>query len=277
MDGRIHKVLAEHGIGSRREIENWIREGRVKVNGVPAVIGQRIGAADRIRVDGRDISRRLAGRQPLRVIVYHKPGGEILRQRKGDDRTSVEARLPGLRSGRWLPVNALGFTEDGLLILANDGSLATALSRCAHDLPVEYRVRVLRPRNTDVWPEIPRALDLDGKAVAFSAVEPIESGSINTWFRVAANRTLPRGAIAQLFDDAGLKTSRTMLVGWGPVSLPRDLPRGRHRELEGKELDALLALAGRRKDAAPTAGKKKAHRSQRDSKRRATARRNAGR
>ncbi len=277
MNGRIHKVLAEHGIGSRREIENWIREGRVKVNGVPAVIGQRIGAADRVRVDGRDISRRLAERQPLRVIVYHKPGGEILRQRKDDDRSSVEARLPGLRGGRWLPVNALGFTEDGLLILANDSSLVTALARCAQDLPVEYRVRVLRPRNSDVWPEFPRAVDFDGKTVSFSALEPIESGGINTWFRVAANRTLPRGALAQLFDDAGLKVSRTMLVGWGPVMLPRDLPRGRHRELEGKPLQALLELAGHRHDTAPAVRKTKSHRGQRGSKRGTTARRSARR
>jgi len=245
VDERLHKLLAQHGIGSRRQVEAWIREGRVLVNGKPAEIGQRVGARDRVVVDGRDVSKRLAARTTLRVIVYHKPSGEMSRSREGDDRSGVEERLPSLRAGRWLPVNSLAFGEDGLLILTNDGTLAPAIRRQAESLPVEYRVRVLKPRDGEDWPDIPPGIDVDGEPVRFTAVERIEGAGTNVWFRLAADRPVKRGAVRALFDSVGLKVSRVMLVAWGPVALPRDLPRGRSRDLAGPALEALLALAGR--------------------------------
>ena len=245
MDERLHKLLAQHGIGSRRQVETWIREGRVLVNGKPAEVGQHVGPRDRVVVDGRDVSKRIAARPALRVITYHKPSGEMLRTREGDDRAGVEDRLPSLRAGRWLPVNALAFGEDGLLILASDGTLASAIARNAELLPVDYRARVLRPRDDAPWPELPLEIDVEGEPVRFTAVERVDGSGTNVWFRVAADRPLRRGAIRALFDGAGLKLSRVMLVKWGPVSLPRDLPRGRSRDLKGADLDALLRLAGR--------------------------------
>lgn len=250
MTERLHKLLAQHGIGSRRQVEAWIRDGRVLVNGKPAEIGQRVGPRDRVVVDGRDVSRRLAVRTELRVIAYHKPSGEMSRSREGDDRSGVEHRLPTLRAGRWLPVNALAFGEDGLLILTNDGTLAAAIRRNAETLPVEYRARVLKPRDDAGWPELPLEIDVEGEAVQFTAAERIDGAGTNVWFRVAAARPVARGAVRALFDGAGLKLSRVMLVKWGPVSLPRDLPRGRSRQIAGRELDELLALAGRRAERA---------------------------
>jgi 23S rRNA pseudouridine2605 synthase len=244
LDERLHKLLAQHGLGSRRQVESWITEGRVLVNGRVAEIGQRVRTGDKIVVDGRDVTKRLSAPTELQVIVYHKPSGELLRRQAGDEREGVEMRLPALRSGRWLPVNALGFGEDGLLLMTSDGPLVSAVTRKAAEIPVEYRVRALRPRQAEEWPKIPLEVDVEGETVTFSAVDRLEGGTTNTWFRVAAARTLPRGAIRALFDAAGLKISRTMLVKWGPVSLPRDLPRGRSRELAGEELDALLALGG---------------------------------
>jgi 23S rRNA pseudouridine2605 synthase len=245
LDERLHKLLAQHGIGSRRQVEAWIREGRVLVNGKPAEIGQHVGPRDRVVVDGRDVTKRLAVRTQLRVITYHKPSGEMSRSREGDDRAGVEERLPSLRAGRWLPVNSLAYGEDGLLILTNDGTLASAIRRNADTLPVEYRARVLRPRDDEGWPDMPLAIDVEGEPVQFAAVERIEGAGTNVWFRVAADRPVRRGAVRALFDGVGLKLSRVMLVHWGPVALPRDLPRGRSRELAGVELDGLLALAGR--------------------------------
>ena len=256
MDERLHKLLAQHGLGSRRQVESWITEGRVLVNGRVAEIGQRVRTGDKIVVDGRDVTKRLHAPTETQVIVYHKPSGELLRRQAGDEREGVEMRLPALRSGRWLPVNALGFGEDGLLLMTSDGSLMSAVTRKAAEIPVEYRVRALRPRQAEDWPKIPLEVDVEGEPVTFSAVERLEGGTTNTWFRVAAARTLPRGAIRALFDAAGLKTSRTMLVKWGPVSLPRDLPRGRSRELAGEELAALLLLAGRSAPS-PRAGRAK--------------------
>jgi 23S rRNA pseudouridine2605 synthase len=150
-----------------------------------------------------------------------------------------------LRSGRWLPINTVGFAEDGLLLLTNDGALAAAAGRRGRDLPVEYRVRVLRPREGADWPAIPRAIDADGRRVEFSAIDRIDSTGSNVWFRVESARSVPRGAVRALFDAAGLKVSRVLLTRWGAVALPRDLPRGRSRELAGAELDFLLELAGR--------------------------------
>jgi 23S rRNA pseudouridine2605 synthase len=252
LDERLHKLLAQRGIGSRRQVESWIAEGRVLVNGRPAETGQRVRPGDKIVVDGRDVTKRLAHEPALQVIVYHKPSGELLRRQEGDERIGVEAKLPSLRSGRWLSINALGFDEDGLLIFASDGPLVSSVTRQAATIPVEYRVRALRPRQSEDWPAIPLEVDVEGEHLTLAAVDRLEGGTTNTWFRVAAERTLPRGAIRALFDAAGLKVSRTMLVRWGPVTLPRDLPRGRSRELAGEELDALMMLAGRpRSDARP--------------------------
>jgi 23S rRNA pseudouridine2605 synthase len=245
LDERLHKVLAQHGLGSRRQVEEWIRAGRVLVNGQPASIGQRIRASDRIVVDGRDVTRRVAAAQRLRVLVYHKPGGELQRGRAGDDRTPVEARLPSLHAGRWLPINTLAFAEDGLLLLTNDGALAAAAGRRGREVAVEYRVRVLRPRDGADWPQIPRSIDIDGQRAEFTAVERLDALGSNVWFRVESPRAVPRGAVRSLFDAAGLKVSRVLLTRWGPIGLPRDLPRGRSRELSGVELKFLLQLGGR--------------------------------
>jgi 23S rRNA pseudouridine2605 synthase len=279
VDERLHKLLAQHGIGSRRQVEAWIRDGRVLVNGKPAEVGQHVRPGDRVIVDGRDVTKRIAARPALRVIVYHKPSGEMLRSREGDDRAGVEDRLPSLRSGRWLPVNALAFGEDGLLILSSDGTLASAVARNAEVLPVEYRVRVLRPRDDAPWPELPLEIDVEGEQVRFTGVERVEGSGTNVWFHVSADRPPRRGAVRALFDGAGLKLSRTMLVSWGPVKLPRDLPRGRSRELKGEELNALLQLAGR--STGPDGEGKRGGRPRKSGRsgpsRRATARRSAGR
>jgi 23S rRNA pseudouridine2605 synthase len=130
---------------------------------------------------------------------------------------------------------------------------------------------VLRPREADDWPDLPLEVDLAGQVVAFSAVERLEGGGTNVWFRVAAELPPPRGAVRALFDGAGLKVSRTLLVSWGPLSLPRDLPRGRSRDLDALQLDTLLGLAGRK---APPRGRATARGTR---GRRPTARRSGGR
>ena len=279
MGERLHKLLAQHGVGSRRQVETWIREGRVLVDGVAATVGQSVGARDRISVDDRDVTRLLAVDRNLQVIVYHKPSGEMLRGRAGDDRKGTELSLPALHGGRWVAINALGYGEDGLLILASDGAFASAIAHRGHEMPVEYRARALRPRQEEDWPELPLQVDVDGRAVTFKVAEPVGASGTNRWFRVASDRTVPRNAIRALFDSAGLKLNRTMLVRWGPVQLPRDLPRGRSRPLAGEPLDALYALAGRSRVEEKAARKKRGVRPPPDRRRRkkATARRSDSR
>ena len=246
---RLHKVLAQHGIGSRRQVEAWIIEGRVLVNGRPAVVGQAVGPRDRVEVDGREVTRLLRQQSPRRTLVFHKPTGTILKRRAGDERAAVVDQLPALHGGRWVPLNSIGFGEEGLLVLSNDGGYAADVARMGREWPVEYRVRALRPRAADQWPEMPRELRHDGQALQFEVVEPVGEGGTNQWFRVAAARALPRGAVVALFDAAGLKTSRVLLVRWGPLQLPRDLPRGRSRELDDEELAALAAAIATRNEA----------------------------
>jgi 23S rRNA pseudouridine2605 synthase len=244
VDERLHKLLAQHGVGSRRQVESWIREGRILVNGQPAEIGQKVSLRDRVVLDGRDITKRLKVRPSRRVIIYHKTSGEMLRARVGDERAAVEERLPGAGGGRWIPINALGYGEDGLLLLSNDGTLASAAARRTRSWPVEYRVRVLRPRDRGEWPDVPHEIDVEGEHVVFTGVERSGEGVSNAWFRVTAEQSLPRGAVRALFDSAGLKVNRVLLVRWGAFSLPRDLPRGRHRELTAAESQPLLDAAG---------------------------------
>ncbi len=216
MSERLHKLLAQHGIGSRRQVEAWIREGRVLVNGQPATVGQALETGDRVVVDGKDVTRLLAVERKLQVIAYHKPAGEMLRSRAGDDREGVEMKLPALHGGRWVAINALGFGEDGLLLLASEGRFALAVARKGHELAVEYRVRALRPDQETDWPDMPTTSTSKGSTWSSPpssrpapAAPTCGSGSPPT-------RTVPRGAVRALFDAAGLKVSRTMLVKWGP-------------------------------------------------------------
>jgi 23S rRNA pseudouridine2605 synthase len=273
---RLHKLLAQHGLGSRRQVESWIREGRVLVDGRPAEIGQALKRGQRVALDGRDVTRLLAVERKLQVIVYHKPTGEMLRRRAGDDREGVEVNLPALHAGRWVAINALGFGEDGLLILANEGPFALAVARRGRELDVEYRVRALRPRQDEEWPDMPLEVEVEGEPVTFAAIEPVGASGTNRWFRVAAASSVPRGAVRALFDAAGLKVSRTMLVKWGPISLPRDLPRGRSRAMTGADLDALMALAGRARESLAPKSRRRPPPDRRR-KKSATARRNADR
>lgn len=276
MSERLHKLLAQHGLGSRRQVETWIREGRVLVNGRPAEVGQALHPGERVVVDGRDVTKLLAVERNLQVILYHKPVGEMLRARAGDDREGVEMKLPALHAGRWVAVNALGYGEDGLLILASEGPFALAVARKGHELPVEYRARALRPSQELDWPEMPTEVDVEGEPVKFSVVEPAGASGTNMWFRITAERTLPRGAIRALFDAAGLKLNRAMLVKWGPVALPRNLPRGRSRPLEGEELDALYALAGRSRLDEKADRKRRGPRPPPDRRRKSTTARRSG-
>jgi 23S rRNA pseudouridine2605 synthase len=275
---RLHKLLAQHGLGSRRQVETWIREGRVLVNGRPAEIGQALHPGDRVVLDGRDVTRLLAVERKLQVIIYHKPTGEMLRRRAGDEREGVEMHLPSLHAGRWVAINALGYGEDGMLLLASEGPFALALAKRGRELGVEYRVRALRPGPEEEWPEMPLEVDLARETVQFSAVEPAGSSGTNMWFKVTSERTIPRGAIRALFDAAGLKISRVMLVKWGPIALPRDLPRGRSRPLTGPDLDALYALAGRDTNETPPKPARAARRPAPDRRRKpSTARRSGNR
>lgn len=250
MSERLHKLLAQHGLGSRREIEKWILEGRVLLNNRPAQTGDRYEPGDRVAIDGKDVSARLKITAAPQVLIYHKPQGQPITADSADalDDTaatlkSVMESLPAVRGSRWLVINTMQAGDSGLLLLTSDGGLADALRRRAETTPAAYVARVLVP-----FPEfdvelIPRVVQYDEEAIEFESIEPAGGEGTNRWFLVKSHRAHRRAAVRALFESRGLKVSRVVQVRFADLELPRDLPRGRHRALTEKQVAALYALA----------------------------------
>lgn len=249
MSERLHKLLAQHGLGSRREIEKWMQEGRVLLNNRPAQPGDRYSEGDRVVVDGKDVTARLRIQPPPQVLIYHKPQGQPITPTSEDDEGDVEAKsvmesLPSLRGARWLVINTMQPGDSGLLLLTNDGRLADALRRRAESTPAAYVARVLVPFPEFDIESIPRIVQYDDEAIEFESVEPAGGEGTNRWFLVKSHRSHRRAAVRALFESRGLKVSRVVQVRYADLELPRDLPRGRHRALTHKQVAALYAYAG---------------------------------
>jgi 23S rRNA pseudouridine2605 synthase len=246
MAERLHKLLAQHGFGSRREIEKWILEGRVLLNGKPAQAGAAYSSGDRVAIDGRDITSRLkvSAAAPA-VLLYHKPQGQPITGSGEDPESgkSVMESLPSVRGARWLVVNTMQAGDSGLMILTSDGRLADALRRRAESIPAAYVARVLVPAPEFDVTALPRVVNYDEETIEFESIEPAGGEGTNRWFRVESRRTHRRAAVRALFESRGLKVSRVIQVQFADIELPRDLPRGRHRQLSHDRVEALYALA----------------------------------
>jgi 23S rRNA pseudouridine2605 synthase len=248
MSERLHKLLAQHGLGSRRELEKWMLEGRVLLNGKAALPGDRYNPGDRVSVDGKDVTARLRVTAAPQAIIYHKPQGQPIGNEPAEEsgeaepQASVMESLPSLRGARWLMVNTMQAGDSGLMLLATDGRLADALRRRAETTPAAYMARVLMPLEFDVA-SIPRVVQYDEEAVEFTSIEPAGGEGTNRWFRVESHRSHRRAAVRALFESRNLKVSRVIQVKFGDLELPRDLPRGKHRALAEQEIAALYAKA----------------------------------
>jgi 23S rRNA pseudouridine2605 synthase len=250
MSERLHKLLAQHGLGSRREIEKWMLEGRVLLNGRPASPGDRYQHGDRVAVDGKEVTARLKLSSPAQVLAYHKPQGQPVTTRSTpsseDDRSdeqSVMERLPAVRGARWLAINTMQPADSGLLLLTTDGKLADALRRRAEGIPSAYVARVLVPTPDFDVASLPRVVRYDETSIEFDDIQPAGGEGTNRWFRVDSHRAHRRAAVRALFESNGLKVSRVMQVRFANVELPRDLARGRHRALSEKQVAELYELA----------------------------------
>ena len=248
MSERLHKLLAQHGIASRREVEKWMLAGRVLLNGRPAAPGDRFAPGDRVVIDGRDVTSRLALTAPSQVLVYHKPQGQPIGasaspEAEGSlDKTVMES-LPTLRGARWLVINTMQSGDSGLMLVTNDGRLADALRRRAETIPAAYVARVLVPSPDFDIGSMPRIVQYDDDAVEFQSVEPAGGEGTNRWFRVESQRAHRRAAVRALFESRGLKVSRVIQVKFADLELPRDLPRGKHRALSDRQVASLYSLA----------------------------------
>jgi 23S rRNA pseudouridine2605 synthase len=246
MSERLHKLLAQHGLGSRRELEKWMLEGRIFLNGNPAQPGDRYNPGDRVSIDGKEVTSRLQVFAAPKVILYHKPQGQPITPTDATEagdvpEKSVMESLPSLRGSRWLVVNTMQAGDSGLMLLTSDGKLADALRRRAETTPAAYVARVLVPTPDYDIESIPRVVQYDNETIEFESIEPAGGEGTNRWFRIESHRSHRRAAVRALFDSRGLKVSRVIQVKYGDFELPRDLPRGKHRALTDNEVTELYA------------------------------------
>jgi 23S rRNA pseudouridine2605 synthase len=234
---RIHKVLARTGIASRREVELWVRDGRVKVDGKVAVTGQLVGPSSRISVDGKPV--RIRPVKHGRVIAYHKPAGQICSRDDPAGRPTVFENLPRLRTGRWISVGRLDFNTSGLLLFTTDGELANRLTHPSSAIEREYLSRVQGEVTKDFLRQLREGIDLDGKTARFESVAPEGGASgTNRWYRVVIREGRYR-EVRRMWAAGGFRVSRLIRVRYGPVQLARELKPGAYMNLD---VDALGAL-----------------------------------
>jgi 23S rRNA pseudouridine2605 synthase len=237
---KLHKVLADAGLGSRRDMEELIVAGRVSVNGQPAHVGQRIGPTDQVRVNGRPV-RRSAQAVPPRVLLYHKPTGEISTRDDPAGRSTVFSRLPRLKGARWISVGRLDFNTEGLLIFTTSGDVANRLMHPRYGWEREYAVRILGRVDEAARASLLAGVTLDDGLAAFSLLEDLGGEGANAWYRVVISEGRNR-EVRRMFDAVNLTVSRLVRLRFGPIALPRGLARGRWVELLPFEVASLQRL-----------------------------------
>ncbi|MEJ2576707.1 MAG: pseudouridine synthase [Gammaproteobacteria bacterium] len=244
---RLQKVLANAGLGSRREIEQWIRDGRVTVDGRPAELGQRVGPGAEVAVDGRRVGAtrlRSAGRS---AIIYNKPEGEIVSRSDPEGRRTVFSRLPKPPLGRWIAVGRLDVNSAGLLLLTTDGELANRLMHPRRQIEREYAVRVLGEVTDEMLERLVNGVELeDGPARCEEIVRSGGDGA-NRWFHLVIMEGRNR-EVRRLWDAVGATVNRLKRVRFGPVILDSQVKAGQWRELTAVERAALLREAGLKND-----------------------------
>jgi 23S rRNA pseudouridine2605 synthase len=240
---KLHKLLADAGLGSRRDMEELIVSGRVSVNGQPAHVGQRIGPNDQIRVNGRPFQRRSVPTQ-VRVLLYHKPAGEITSRDDPGQRATVFDRLPKVKAGRWVSVGRLDFNTEGLLVFTTSGELANRLMHPRYGWEREYAVRILGRIDDEARERLMTGVELDDGPAAFASIEDVGGDGVNHWYRVVISEGRNR-EVRRMFEAVSLTVSRLVRIRFGPLGLPRSLVRGRWMELGETEVGQLQAAVRR--------------------------------
>jgi 23S rRNA pseudouridine2605 synthase len=238
---KLQKVLADRGYASRRAIEDWMRAGRVLVNGVAAHVGQRVSPSDRVLVDG--VPLREASRDTARVLVLNKAAGVICTRADPEGRPTVFDALPRLSAGRWVAVGRLDFQSAGLLLVTNDGELANRLMHPRAGLDREYAVRVDGRLTDSEIERLKRGVQSDGEELRFSDIRHYDGSGLNHWYHVVLLEGRNR-EVRRLFEAVGRTVSRLKRVRYGPVFLPSTLRSGRHQALGDADIAALYRLVG---------------------------------
>lgn len=244
-DEKLQKALARLGLGSRRQMEIVIQEGRVSVNGQVAKIGDRVGQGDEIRVDGRQLRYTAENEKRRRILMYYKPEGEICSSHDPEGRPTVFERLPPLSHDRWVMVGRLDINSTGLLLFTNDGELAHRLMHPSNEVEREYAVRVMGEVTPEILQNLTKGVELDDGLAKFDDIVEKGGEGINRWYQVKLKEGRNR-EVRRLFESQGLKVSRLLRTRYGTVSLPRELRTGRYMELYRSEIDNLANLVNLR-------------------------------
>ena len=246
---RLHKALATAGLGSRRDMEQLIMDGRVSVNGKPAQVGDKVKPGDLVKVNGKVVRLSWKSQTP-RVLLYHKPEGEIVSRDDPEGRPSVFANLPPIRGGRWITVGRLDFNTEGLLIFTTDGELANRLSHPRYEVEREYAVRTLGALDAEKMDALLTGVQLEDGVAKVESIVPAGGEGVNQWYRLVIKEGRNR-EVRRLMEHLGLTVSRLIRVRFGPVAMPPRLKRGMKEELEEQEVEALLRWCGLGKGGAP--------------------------
>lgn len=240
---KLQKVLAQAGFGSRRAMEEWISNGRVSVNGEPATLGMRVLPGDLVKTERRTI--RVGEREHVaRVLLYHKPEGEIVSRDDPEKRTSVFDKLPKLRGQKWIAIGRLDYNTSGLLIFTTSGELANRLMHPRFEVEREYAVRVQGKMTEDqINRVLKEGVELEDGPVTFEKLEDQGGEGFNHWYRVMLKEGRNR-IVRRTFDALGLPVSRLIRVRFGLINLPPRLKRGMTAELGEGEMAQVLEWVG---------------------------------
>lgn len=244
---RIQKWLAARGYGSRRQIENWLREGRLRVNGQVAILGSKITGHERLSLDGKPLRVSPDQDSPLQVLLYHKPIGEICSRHDPEGRRSVFQALPRLKQGRWVNIGRLDLNTTGLLLFTTDGELAHRLMHPSSEIEREYWVRVAGKVTEEQLEALRRGVLLEDGMARCQSVQPLQAlneddSQYNRYFTMVLTEGRQR-EVRRLWEAVGCQVSRLKRIRYGNVSLDKALPAGRYRHLEAHEIEKLKQLS----------------------------------
>ncbi|WP_336355151.1 23S rRNA pseudouridine(2605) synthase RluB [Pseudomonas granadensis] len=241
---KLQKVLARIGVGSRRDVESWISQGRIKVNGKDATLGLRVDMHDAITIDGKVIKREEAAESVRRVIMYNKPDGEICTRDDPEGRPTVFDKLPRPKEGRWINIGRLDINTTGLLMFTTDGELANRVMHPSYEMDREYAVRVRGEVDDEMIERLKAGVVLEDGPARFTDIQQAPGGEgFNHWYHCVVMEGRNR-EVRRLWESQGLVVSRLKRVRFGPVFLNSDLPMGRWREMSQYEVDVLSAEVG---------------------------------
>ncbi len=242
---KLHKILAEIGLGSRREMEELIIAGRITVNMEPAHIGQRVGPHEQVRINGELIKRKLVA-PPIRVLIYHKPMGELVSHNDPEGRPLVFAHLPSISNGKWVAIGRLDFNTEGLLLFTNSGTLANQMMHPRYEVEREYHVRVLGAIERETEQQLMDGIALEDGPAQFQSLKKSvdhDGNGANHWYEVVLKEGRNR-EVRRMFEAVGVTVNRLVRVRYGNMILPRNLRRGEWRELDPTQLNDLTDSVG---------------------------------